>query len=295
MVGVGACSVGRVSDDGGRWPTEDSGSGASLSPWWLLAAGTVVVLVLATALIGIFVVKRDGRDARTASPVRTPSLTAPPTRAQPRTAPAPGPTASAPRPSSTPSLPSVPPVVPGWSAVPSRELVAYDVPPEWKVESPGLLTGFETSGGAHEVVSMHNAATFKPSACTGAPTSYRARAGLVSPKGQRAESAAAEISRQWATVAGVHKDGSASPIGEMTVSPVKIAGGTLDATMATTTLTVTEPDSACPAPTMTFTAVSFVRDGALVVFMLYADQGVPDALPQDAATKVVGSLRPVGP
>ncbi len=285
--------MGRVSDDGGRWSTEDSRSGASLSPWWLLAAGTVVVLVVATALIGIFVVKRDGRDARTASPVR--SLTAPPTRAQPRTTPAPGPTASAPTPSSTPSLPSVPPVVPGWSAVASRERVAYDVPPEWKVESPTLLTGFETSGGAHEVVTMHNAATFKPGACTGTPTSYRARAGLVSPKGQRAESAAAEISRQWATVAGVHTDGSASPISETSVSPVKIAGGTLDATMATTTLTVTEPDSACPAPTMTFTAVSFVRDGALVVFMLYADQGVPDALPLDVATKVVGSLRPVGP
>ncbi len=188
--------------------------------------------------------------------------------------------------------PPATPVVAGWKAVEGREFVAYDVPPDWKIGAPSLLTGFETSGGPHQTVIMHNPATYKQGACGGKASTYRAQTGFVSPKGEPAGAAAKSISRRWATVAGVKADGSPSPLGATQVSTVKIAGGTITADVATTVLTVTEPGN-CAAPTMSFTAVSFDVKGQVVVFMLNGDHGVADALPQAIANTVISSLRPI--
>lgn len=202
------------------------------------------------------------------------------------------PSPSSPSPRATATPPQVAAVVPGWQAVESREFVAFDVPPDWKIESPSLLSGFETSGGPHQTVIMHNSATYKRGACDGQSSTYRAKAGFVSPKGQTAGTAAKEISARWATVAGVQTDGSSSPVGPTQVSTAKIAGGSITAAVATTVLTVVEQGD-CPAPRMSFTAVSFSVKGQVVVFMLYADRGVSDALPEDIATQVISSLRPI--
>jgi len=78
------------------------------------------------------------------------------------------------------------------------------------------------------------------------------------------------------------------------VTTIKVAAGSVEATAATTVLTIPQPQP-CQAPWMTFTAVSFEVKGRVVVFMLYLDQGVADALPADVATRILGSLRPIGP
>jgi hypothetical protein len=260
-----------------------------------LIVGVVVgVLVAAVAVAGIFFVSRDTGQPTSPRTIAGPTQTSPGTTSSP-----PRPSqSSAPRtptrtPSTqpTPSPPDVPAVVPGWTAVESRELVAYDVPPDWKVEEGSLLTGFQAPGG---LVIMHNSATFKDGACPADSSSSRGRAGLVSPKGQPAKEAAAAISKQWAEVAALDDGGTGATVGGTTVTTVTVAAGSTEATAATTVLTIPHPQP-CQAPSMTFTAVSFEVKGQVVVFMLYLDQGMPDALPQDVAARIIGSLRPIGP
>lgn len=291
---------------GSEAPTPPPPSGRSRAPLWVVAA---LVAVLLVGAVGLSVVYADRSEpppvtrlpTRSATPAPTdpsrtppsdPTPTAAPTAAPP-TATLPTPTRPTPgRPGATATPPQVAPVVPGWQAVEGREFVAFDVPPDWNVESPTALTGFEASGGRPQIVIVHNTATYRKGACDGAPSTYRAKAGFVSVKGQTAGTAATAISAQWAKVAGVHEDGSDSPVGPTQVSTVQIAAGTIAATVATTVLTVTEPGD-CPAPAMSFTAVSFSVKGQVVVFILYADQGVADALPDDVAAQVISSLRPI--
>lgn len=255
------------------------------------------VLVAAVAVGGIFFVSRDGgapgpaRTVAGATPTARPSSTpsagsskSPSPRSSTRN---PG----APRAAPTPSPPQVPAVVPGWSAVDSRELVAYDVPPDWSVEQGSLLVGFQAEAG---LVIMHNSACYQDRACPGDASSSRGRAGLVSTKESSPRQAAAAASEQWAKVAASDDGGPGASVGDTSVTTIKVAAGSVEATAATTVLTIPQPQP-CQAPSMTFTAVSFEVKGRVVVFMLYLDQGVADALPADVATRILGSLRPIGP
>ena len=257
-----------------------------------------MVLLVVAVVLGLVYTKRTGTTV--ALPLRSATPSASPSASQPSDTPTDSgsptssdtPSAGTPTSGATAIPPKVAPVVAGWQTVEGREFVAFDVPPDWKIEAPSVLTGFETSGGPHQTVIMHNPATYGRGACSGASSTYRAKAGFVSPKGQPAGTAARNISAQWATVAGVKADGSRSPVGPTRLSTVRIAGGSITANVATTVLTVTEPGD-CPAPTMSFTAVSFDVKGQVVVFMLYGDQGVADALPQNVATTIISSLRPI--
>lgn len=254
----------------------------------------VGVLVAAVAVGGILIVSRDNRTSGPARTIAGATPTASSASASPA-APRQSPTSRTPSRSptlapATPSPSQVPAVVPGWTAVESRELVAYDVPSDWTVEDGSLLVGFQASDG---LVIMHNSATYKDDVCPGTGSSSRGRAGLVSAKQPQARQAAPAVSEQWAKVAASDDGGTGASVGTTTVSTVKVAGGSIEATAASTVLTIPHPE-ACQAPSMTFTAVSFEVRGRVVVFMLYLDQGVADALAQDVAAGVIGSLRPIG-
>lgn len=175
-----------------------------------------------------------------------------------------------------------------------RELVAFDVPTDWTVRPPTTLVGFETSGGPLQVVVMHDVALLRAGCGT---SGSRAGAGFVSADGGSPATLARDVATRWATVAGVRKDGTRSPVSRAAQSTVRLAGGSVSARVATVTLTVEEPGD-CPAPSMTFTAVSFTAvsftvGGVPVAFMLHADQEVGDALPTTVAARVISSLRPV--
>ena len=251
------------------------------------------VLVAAVAVGGIFFVSRDGgapgpaRTVAGATPTARPSSTPSAGSSQ-----SPSPGSSTRNPGAPGAAPTqVPAVVPGWSAVESRELVVYDVPPDWSVEQGSLLVGFQAAAG---LVIMHNSATYQDRTCPGDASSSRGRAGLVSTKESSPRGAAAAASEQWAKVAASDDGGPGASVGDTSVTTIKVAAGSVEATAATTVLTIPQPQP-CQAPAMTFTAVSFEVEGRVVVFMLYLDQGVADALPADVATRILGSLRPIGP
>ncbi len=271
-----------------------------------IVAAVVVLLVLVVAGVAVTALRRSGPEPTTALPTATvpPSLS--PTTLPPTTSPGstdgtssssqPAPSSSVP-PSGGPRTTATPPPVsasrPGWTAVAGRELVAYDVPSGWKALSPGTLTGFETSGGPKQLVIMHNAAAYQDDACPKASSSSRGQAGFVSWKGQSPSTVAREVSRQWATVAGTQDDdGSVMPLSSTSESRTTVAGGTIPATVATTTLTL-EDQPSCAAPRIDFTAVSFQVKGQPVIFMLYLDRGVADEVTTADRDAIIASLRPV--
>ena len=97
---------------------------------------------------------------------------------------------------------------------------------------------------------------------------------------------------QWATVAGTKDDGSVMPLSSASESRTSVGGGTIPATVATTTLTLQDQPS-CAAPRIDFTAVSFEVGGQPVIFVLYLDRGVADEVTASDRDAIITSLRPV--
>lgn len=222
--------------------------------------------------------------------------------ANPPQAPAPAPSsgpATATRPPTSTSrvepsyLPDVEATIPGWQPVAdSRTSVAYDVPGDWKVESPTVLVGFEDESGPR--VAMHAVATYKDDACANVRGSYRGRTGIMGNRmeGIKPRQAAEAGALLWAAAAAeVPTDDPSIPTPE--AKRISLDGD-LEAWRATVTITPPE-DGDCAAPKLRFTTVSFTpRDGGgVVLFVMYTDLGVPDALPGDVANKIISTLRPV--
>ncbi|GLZ40066.1 hypothetical protein [Actinokineospora sp. NBRC 105648] len=254
----------------------------------LVALVVVAIGVTATVLL----VNRDD-----STPIAGPSSTeeAPTTTTSTRTT-ARRPTTSS-RPPSTSSTPTdveditVPPVTAGWQGVLSyKEQVAYDVPKDWEIETPGTIVGFEDNAGKPSAV-MHGVTTYKPEACPNSRGSYRGHAGFVTAGGATPEQAAANGVKIFADAAALNKDGSKAPVALSPAAPTKVAGGKLAAVIATATMTVTEPGD-CGSPTILFTAVAFKNGSSTALFMMYMDQGVSDALPAEISDKVIASVRP---
>jgi hypothetical protein len=133
----------------------------------LLIGGGALVLVIAVGVTRLVVFTGNG-DQQAARPVGSAPADPPP---QPGT--------RAPS-SNSPAPPNVQPSIAGWQSVSApAEKVAYDVPPDWKVESPDTLTGFENQSGP--LATMHSVATYKDGqACLASPSgSYRTHTGMM--------------------------------------------------------------------------------------------------------------------
>ncbi|WP_156893618.1 hypothetical protein [Actinokineospora enzanensis] len=250
-----------------------------------LVVGLALAVVVAIgAVVTVVLVNRDDSDqvadppptTRTVDPPR--SVTKPPTTTR--------------KPGKTPTTTPAEPAVPGWQPVQSdREHAGYDVPKDWEIATPDTIVGFEDNDGKPTAV-MHDVATYKPEACPNSRGSYRGHTGFVSAGTVDPQRAAVNGVRLFAEAAALNKDGSKAPVSTADPTPVKVADGKVDAVLATATLTVNEPGD-CPSPTVSFTAVAFTNGSQTTLFMMYLDQGVPDALPNDVAARVVSSLRPI--
>ncbi|SER95767.1 hypothetical protein [Actinokineospora terrae] len=253
----------------------------------------IVTLAVALALVvgtvvTIVVLQSGGTD-----PVAVPqSTTAEPTlgTTSPRTP------STTPRRTTTSPLPSdarVPASIPGWQGVLSpREKAGYDVPKDWKVETPGTVVGFSDNDDNPSAI-MHGTTTYKPEACPNSRGSYRGHTGFVTAGAADPERAAVNGARLFADAAALNPDDTRAPVSTTPPVPVKVANGTIDAVMATATVTATHPGE-CPSPTVLFTAVAFKNGTSTVLFMMYLDQGVPDALPADIAAQIITTIRPMG-
>jgi hypothetical protein len=183
------------------------------------------------------------------------------------------------------------PVIPGWQGVLSpRDKAAYDTPPDWQVESPGTIVGFEDNEGK-PVALMHGVATYKPDACPDSPGSYRGHVGFVTADDLDPKKAAPGAAKLFADAAALNEDGTKARVTVSAPTPVKVAQNSIDAVRASATLTNDKPDG-CDAPSIEFTAIAFKTGGQTGLFMMYMDQGTADALPADVAEQVISSVRP---
>ncbi|WP_424185525.1 hypothetical protein ACOBQX_27080 [Actinokineospora sp. G85] len=258
------------------------------TPWIVVA---VVVLVAAIGGVATLLwINKDG-DEPAAAPGPSSSQQAPETTSSSRKS------TSRPTTSARPSTPSnvedilVESVVTGWQGVLSyKEGVAYDVPKDWKVATPDTIVGFADNEGKPTAV-MHGVTTYKPDACTAVKGSNRGNAGFVTAGQTEIERAAVNGVKLFAEAASLNPDNTKAPVQLSEPSPTKVAAGKVDAVTATAVMTVDQPGE-CPSPTVKFTSVAFKNGENTMLFMLYHDQGTPDALPDDVVTKIIQSIRP---
>ncbi len=229
--------------------------------------------------------------ASVGSPTAGTPTTAGPTTASPTPDP---PRTSQPVPLVTPMPPRVAAVVPGWKTVEGREFVAYDVPPDWRVEGGDQLTGYEYHDPSDaRLVVMHNVASYLPGVCPNLAASNRARTGFVVPAELGPHEAAPELSARWASVAALDQGGREAVVSPTQSVTTTIGGGTITAIESTTLVSFPLPKP-CQAGGMAFTAVSFEVKGVVVVFMIHTDEQVADSLSPQVVNGIIASLRPVG-
>lgn len=214
------------------------------------------------------------------------------------------PVATLPLPSSSPGAPipsyfspqpiSVPPLISGWQAVAAdRDHVAYDVPPDWRVLTPGTIAGYENPDGRPEVV-MHTVSDYRHGFCGHERGSTRAEVGFITPQGSKLEAQAQEAVRTWAAAAAEGEDGKQPSVTISGPRQVPVDGGEITATVFTGTAKPMDTNP-CSAPLVKVTiAVLAKPDGTSALFTAVTDEQVPDALPDDVLARIISSVRPVG-
>lgn len=178
-------------------------------------------------------------------------------------------------------------VVAGWkTAIHGARHVAYDVPPDWKVQSPGVIVGYEDANGP--ISAMSAASSFRDGYCAGKSGSNRAIAGV--PATQPTGGLATEANRLvqlWAK--GVSADWSKARTTFRAAAPTVLTGG-VKGQLAVATI---EPNSAdrCDPPVEIVVAVTFRSSIGTSGFVLTADQGPSDAAPRATVDRIVRTVR----
>lgn len=187
----------------------------------------------------------------------------------------------------------VPPSVPGWQgvAVPKYD-VAYDVPPDWKVETPGTIVGHEDPTGKPLVV-MSGVSTYKDGFCTDHPYSYRAHLGFSRTDLSDPAQAARNAVQSWADAGYSDQITGGSALVTMSApTKVPVDGGRSTGTQVTGLVAVPYPRE-CDAPNVMLNAVAAHTPAGLVVCLTEADQDAPAALSPADLSKIVGTIRPL--
>jgi hypothetical protein len=174
----------------------------------------------------------------------------------------------------------------GWHAIGHQQRgIAYDAPPNWRVESPSTTIGFEDSHGPE--VGMSAAAEYKAGYCSGHPASSRAGSGVAAMRGTDLGQAAHAAARAWARAA--YEEGVQHP--RLTIGKpraLKVSGA--HAVEVTATVQIPKPGH-CGSPDGVVDAVAMSGGGASGIFIIYADEGVSGAVPSKVLGQMVGSLR----
>lgn len=188
------------------------------------------------------------------------------------------------------STPSVPAKVPGWQVVVADKAgVAYDVPPDWKVQSPDAIVGYDDAQG-NPAASMNYAAIYKEGYCPGHSGSFRGESGITSSPTADPGQAASALAQQWAT--GSYSDGTVTPnVTPGAPQPITVAG--TNGMVVKDTLTLTQ-QSSCDPPSGEVYAVALplaAPNTGCDVMIVMADQGTSDAAPDQELQQIINSLR----
>jgi hypothetical protein len=199
-------------------------------------------------------------------------------------------------PRGAPEAVNVQPVIPGWKVVKRGERnVAFDVPPDWTLDSEGITIGFEDKDGG-PAVAMGAPAYYKHDWCTsGNSTADRAAVGSKGANGAKSVRNAAEVQAEaWAYWA-YQEDGKGTFSKPFNSKAFSNAQG-ITGWQAQATASAIPKTTRCTADGAAYTVAWIDPTQSdptkrLVVWVLYCDRGVADQLPEPTIEKIKSSIR----
>jgi hypothetical protein len=199
----------------------------------------------------------------------------------------------------TPSTPAVrkplDPRTPGWQvAVSNRRNVAYDLPKEqWTKDDGDAIAGMGPTDG--DFVTGTGSGYYMKGFCPGQTGAVRAGTAVTANDTEPPAQSAPDTAKHWATVAYKSDSGQAPGLTPEASKQIKVADGKIDATLAIVDVAVPASTSPCSSQTAkVYAAAVPTQNGGSVLLVLFAQQGVPNALSDDDAMKIVSSMRPAG-
>jgi hypothetical protein len=200
-----------------------------------------------------------------------------------------------PSPTTTATRKPLDPRVPGWQvAVSNRRNVAYDVPKtQWTKDDPDAIAGMGPSDG--DFVTGTGAAYYMKGYCAGQTGSVRAGTAVTANDTEGPDQSAPDTAKHWATVAYKSDSGQAPDVKAEPAKQIKISDGKVSATLSVADVTTPKSANPCTPPSAkVYAAAVKTSDTGSVILVLFADQGVPNALTDDDAMKIMTSMRPSG-
>jgi hypothetical protein len=187
----------------------------------------------------------------------------------------------------------VAPLTNGWlaTAVPATR-IAYDVPPDWKLDPPSPRQ-MSDPGGTNQGW-MVGGASFRSGYCVKpgqAPGGWRAMTGVTSSRESDSARATLATAETWAKAAFTLPKGPPSTV--TAGAPVPFEANGLRGSRVTVKVALT-PQDECDPPTGRVDAVAVpVSTGVTAVLVFLADRDVPDQLPEERIDEVLKTLRPI--
>jgi hypothetical protein len=184
------------------------------------------------------------------------------------------------------------PKVRGWTGIGSTKYrMAYDVPPSWQANDPGVIIGFEDRQ-AKILAAMSGSAEYKKGYCPSSRSSARAAAGFNGYVDGDLALVAKDAARKWA-VAAYRPDNGPDPTVTLT-TPRRLRVGGLRAVRVTANAAVRSRDGCDPPRGLAHAvALSGRGESKTTVFVIWADQSVSDAAADADLRKMIRSLRPL--
>lgn len=259
----------------------------------IIAALAAVVLLAVGAIVWVLVGSSDDEE-----PVAEQPLPAPSSESTPPSTDASGGTGSG----SDNAV--VPAATPGWQGVyVPKEKIAYDVPKkDWKVATPGTISGWEDAHGKPTAV-FHGVSNYLDEWCPGDSGSARATIGV-----QHANVSPEKSARGYVIFFGAaiqEKPFKPENVDESKGVPVKIAGGKMTGTMSSAIVPIkydkNTPKKCQDAKNTRITAVAFdpklTKDKKtgkddIPVVIVVSDLGGKQELAKSDIDKIISSIRP---
>nr|WP_237695017.1 hypothetical protein [Streptomyces sp. SID5468] len=190
------------------------------------------------------------------------------------------------------------PLIAGWQPqANATNHIAYDVPPaaqHWKL---GTGSSYVDAAGK-PVVAGEGEATYREGGCASADnpnafgTAGKGQLATAITQGGQGDlgTNAVNVAGNWAFAA---YGGKAHKPKISMGTPVPWKHNGIDGYIATAKVTVTYRPSACVPPTAVSRGLAYKgKDGQVHCWVLFADQGVPDALPMADIDKITSTVRP---
>ncbi|MBT2386366.1 hypothetical protein [Streptomyces sp. ISL-11] len=253
----------------------------------VIAIGAAVAVVAAAVVTGVVVLKDDDKQNVAKTDPKASASASAPASATPSAG-------GSQEPLDNPrGGEEIKPVIAGWKVVTNNKRHnAFDVPPEWKVASPGMSFGITEEGDkslAPKGISMSGVAFFNEDRCE--KDTNPVAAGTKGAQGAKSEADAAENEAlNWVFYAFDQKK-----TGKFNYSkgkPFKSDYG-LTGTSSSATVTGISAKRRCASSGKAFTVTYKDTQGDLATWCLYSATGTEDEVSDDVIKKIMSSLRPL--